>query len=162
MKTKAEMMTKLVDMLATLSTMSYEKLFDEKEHEQPIIDMFEELYDQLRVARGELPRQDSTGWDIEHEFPMELMVTVKASICPEEPMTRHYPGAPAHVDDMEILIEGCGVTSTLFDKLTTMYERELDEQVWEAAEAKAEDMEVARAEHAMSAAEARRDSLEDR
>ena len=40
---------------------------------------------------------------IEIEYPLEIMVKVKCSISPPEPMTHDYPGCPAEIEDLEYI-----------------------------------------------------------
>lgn len=127
-----------------------------------LIENYEKLLAKLREARAELPCSEKKRWTLEVSFPMELNVTVRANLAKAEPMTRDYPGSPAHIEDLELLIEGCGITQTLYNKLTTQYEDEIEEQVWDEADAMAEDMAQAEAEHRMEAAEHRRDLMEGR
>ena len=91
----------------------------------------------------------------ETETTLELEVQIKFSIAKEERMTRHYPGCPAHIDDMMLTIEGEEISMELWNKICVKYGDELDEACWDHANECA-------AENAMMQAEYRRDAREDR
>lgn len=139
-----------------------EKLIELKESEEAIRGFVEDIVNQLVEAHNELPRTDPKAWTLELSTAMELNLTIKADLCKGHPGSYWEPPEPASIEDMEILIEGCGITQQLFNKLTERYERELDEQVWDEAEAMEQDYLEQQAEHRMAAAEARRDLEEGR
>lgn len=89
------------------------------------------------------------------ETTLNLEVQIKFAIAPAERMTRHYPGSPAHIEDMMIQIEGCDVSGWLGNRIMTKYSDELEE----ACE---DHMRETEAENAMMQAEYRRDAMEDR
>lgn len=42
--------------------------------------------------------------EFETTIEVAMNIKVRFSVHPEEKMTRHYPGCPAHVDDMEFIL----------------------------------------------------------
>ena len=90
----------------------------------------------------------------ETETTLELEVQIKFSIAKEEKMTRHYPGCPAHIDDMYFTIEGEEISMELWNKICVKYGDELDEACWDH-------MQENEQERAIMQAEYRRDAMEE-
>ena len=139
-----------------------EKMKFEDLAEKDLIEFVDDLASQLEKAHAELPRADSKAWTVEFSTAFEVNMTIRADLYKGHPGSYWEPSEPASVEDMEILIEGVGINQQLFDKLTQVYEREIDEQIWDEAEAMEQDYLEAQAENRMAAAEARRDLEEGR
>ena len=90
---------------------------------------------------------------------MEIELTLKLDIeyqaYPEEPRTRHYPGAGAEAEIIKISILGIPVDELLFDAI-------IDEYGEEITEACLDDAIDNEAEDAVAYAEHMRDVMEDR
>jgi len=99
--------------------------------------------------------REEKAYDIEEEGDFELTLTLKADLSPAVPQSWDYPGDPASIEDLLILIEGEEVGWALQDKILDKFKDEIEELIWDRAR---EDKE----EFLISQAEYRRDALEDR
>jgi len=158
---KTDLMNKFGELLAQYtSTLTHARY--EEHAEQDLMDFVDDLTTQLRDAYAELPRSEPKAWTLEFSTAFEVNVTIRADLYKGHPGSYWEPPEPASIEDMEILIEGVGINQQLYNKLTQVYEKEIDQEIWDEADAMEQDYLEAQAEQRMCAAEHRRDLLEGR